>query len=94
MDRFFYSTAAYAIATATTTMEELPPIGSGLYLWPADLPKPTAVVLLQTDSEMRSRRVVARSHAEQVSQLDVFDSYNLPPHSVSPCACVWFHRLR
>lgn len=67
--RFFYSTASYALAQATNSTSELPTIGSALYAWPLDLPKPRFVYLLVTTSAVRRERVVRRS--EQVGGPEV-----------------------
>ncbi|XP_015230131.1 PREDICTED: UMP-CMP kinase 2, mitochondrial [Cyprinodon variegatus] len=58
VDRFWHSTAAYAIATAVTgPVSNLPPEGSEVYCWPGDLLQPSLVVLLTLDPEERKRRL-------------------------------------
>ncbi|KAK5605810.1 hypothetical protein CRENBAI_005530 [Crenichthys baileyi] len=58
VDRFWHSTAAYAIATAVTgPVSNLPHDGSEVYCWPSDLLQPSLVVLLTLDPEERTRRL-------------------------------------
>ncbi|KAM4723251.1 UMP-CMP kinase 2, mitochondrial [Anableps anableps] len=58
VDRFWHSTAAYAIATAATgPVSNLPHEGSEVYRWPDDLLQPSLVVLLTLDPEERKRRL-------------------------------------
>ncbi|XP_029349330.1 UMP-CMP kinase 2, mitochondrial [Echeneis naucrates] len=58
VDRYWHSTAAYAIATAVTgPLSNLPAEGSEVYRWPSDLLKPTLVVFLTVDPEERKRRL-------------------------------------
>ncbi|XP_047201326.1 UMP-CMP kinase 2, mitochondrial [Girardinichthys multiradiatus] len=58
VDRFWHSTAAYAIATAVTgPVSNLPYDGSEVYCWPGDLLQPSLVVLLTLDPEERTRRL-------------------------------------
>lgn len=61
VDRFWHSTAAYAIATAVTgPVSDLPHRGSEVYRWPSDLLQPSLVVLLTLDPEERKRRLRSR----------------------------------
>ncbi|KAM4540257.1 UMP-CMP kinase 2, mitochondrial [Fundulus diaphanus] len=61
VDRFWHSTAAYAIATAVTgPVSNLPHEGSEVYCWPSDLLQPSLVVLLTLDPEERKRRLRSR----------------------------------
>ncbi|XP_061751869.1 UMP-CMP kinase 2, mitochondrial [Nerophis ophidion] len=61
VDRFWHSTAAYAIATAVSGSTcDLPTEGSELYRWPGDLLRPSLVVLLTLDPEERKRRLKGR----------------------------------
>lgn len=61
LDRFWHSTAAYAIATAVSgPVGQLPPEGSEVYAWPQDLLRPSLVVLLTLDPEERKRRMKGR----------------------------------
>ncbi|XP_077477176.1 UMP-CMP kinase 2, mitochondrial [Stigmatopora argus] len=65
IDRFWHSTAAYAIATAVSgPLCNLPAEGSELYCWPTDLLQPTLVVLLTLDPEERKRRLRDRGQGE------------------------------
>ncbi|CAL8273044.1 unnamed protein product [Merluccius merluccius] len=73
VDRYWHSTAAYAIATAVSgPVSNLPPEGSELYLWPADLPQPSLVVLLTLDPQERRRRLQDRGQGQtnEEQQLD------------------------
>ncbi|CAN9515906.1 unnamed protein product [Ophioblennius macclurei] len=57
VDRFWHSTAAYAIATAVSGPPSgLPDESSEVYRWPTDLLRPNLVVLLTLDPEERRRR--------------------------------------
>ncbi|XP_076021659.1 UMP-CMP kinase 2, mitochondrial [Genypterus blacodes] len=58
VDRFWHSTAAYALATAVSgPVCNLPAEGSEVYRWPGDLLQPSLVVLLTLDPEERKRRL-------------------------------------
>ncbi|XP_039250254.2 UMP-CMP kinase 2, mitochondrial-like [Styela clava] len=61
-DRFWNSTAAYAIATDVGVggIESLPPEGHWVYSWPLDLLKPDAVFLLTINDEERRNRLLKR----------------------------------
>lgn len=62
LDRFAYSTVAYAVGAAVGQPEALPPSGSALWLWPSDLlPRPSLVVHLQLSSDERASRVSSRA---------------------------------
>ncbi|TSN67113.1 UMP-CMP kinase 2, mitochondrial [Bagarius yarrelli] len=74
VDRYWHSTAAYAIATAVSGREEnLPPVGSELYEWPSDLLKPSLVLLLSVSAEERLRRLSHRGldKTEEENQLEI-----------------------
>ncbi|KAJ8353133.1 hypothetical protein SKAU_G00207000 [Synaphobranchus kaupii] len=61
VDRYWHSTAAYAIATVVTgRVENLPGPGSEVYRWPSDLLRPDLVLLLTVSPEERMRRLNAR----------------------------------
>ncbi|KAK2826002.1 hypothetical protein Q5P01_020216 [Channa striata] len=65
VDRFWHSTAAYAIATAVSGSPcNLPAEGSELYRWPSDLLQPSLVVLLTLDPEERKRRLRDRGQGK------------------------------
>ncbi|XP_070698464.1 UMP-CMP kinase 2, mitochondrial [Pempheris klunzingeri] len=65
VDRFWHSTAAYAIATAVSgPVCNLPAEGSEVYRWPSDLLQPSLVVLLTLDPEERKRRLRNRNQGE------------------------------
>jgi len=62
-DRFWHSTAAYAIATDVKTGDasNLPPKNHWVYNWPDDLLKPDLVYFLSVSEEERIRRLKARN---------------------------------
>lgn len=73
VDRFWHSTAAYAIATAVSgPVCNLPAEGSEVYRWPSDLLQPSLVVLLTLDPEERKRRLRDRGQGktEEEQELD------------------------
>ncbi|KAM9341131.1 UMP-CMP kinase 2, mitochondrial [Symphorus nematophorus] len=73
VDRFWHSTAAYAIATAVSgPVCNLPAEGSEVYCWPSDLLQPSLVVLLTLDPEERKRRLRDRGQGktEEEQELD------------------------
>lgn len=73
VDRFWHSTAAYAMATAVNgPVSNLPPKGSDLYHWPGDLLQPSLVVLLSLDPQERERRLRERGviKTEEEKELD------------------------
>uniref|UniRef100_UPI0037E9AD5B UMP-CMP kinase 2, mitochondrial n=1 Tax=Semicossyphus pulcher TaxID=241346 RepID=UPI0037E9AD5B len=95
VDRFWHSTAAYAIATAVSgAVCNLPAEGSEVYCWPTDLLQPSLVVLLTLDPEERKRRLRGRGQGEteeeqeldhnQLFRLKVEEAYR----RISGPACV------
>ncbi|XP_059208538.1 UMP-CMP kinase 2, mitochondrial [Centropristis striata] len=73
VDRFWHSTAAYAIATAVSgPVCNLPAEGSEVYRWPSDLLQPSLVVQLTVDPEERKRRLRGRGlgTTEEEQELD------------------------
>ncbi|XP_035529320.1 UMP-CMP kinase 2, mitochondrial [Morone saxatilis] len=73
VDRFWHSTAAYAIATAVGgSVCNLPAEGSEVYRWPSDLLQPSLVILLTLDPEERKRRLRDRGQGktEEEQELD------------------------
>lgn len=61
VDRYWHSTATYAIATEVSgTVQHLPPAHHALYQWPRDLLKPDLVLLLTVSPEERMRRIRGR----------------------------------
>ncbi|XP_029981751.1 UMP-CMP kinase 2, mitochondrial [Sphaeramia orbicularis] len=73
VDRFWHSTASYAIATAVSgPVSSLPAEGSELYRWPSDLVQPSLVVVLTLDPEERKRRLRVRGQGktEEEKELD------------------------
>ncbi|KAJ4432102.1 hypothetical protein ANN_20716 [Periplaneta americana] len=72
MDRFWHSTAAYAIAEEVKTVcLQLPQEGDPLYRWPSDLVKPDLVLFLELDESARSSRHRCRNttNTEEEQQL-------------------------
>lgn len=71
-DRFWHSTAAYAIATAVSGQVcNLPSDGSEIYRWPTDLLQPSLVVLLTLDPEERKRRLRERGQGETAEEQEL-----------------------
>ncbi|CAK6434836.1 unnamed protein product [Pipistrellus nathusii] len=61
VDRFWHSTAAYAIATEVSgAVQHLPPARHPIYQWPKDLLRPDLVVLLTVSPEERRERIRGR----------------------------------
>ncbi|XP_050988487.1 UMP-CMP kinase 2, mitochondrial [Labeo rohita] len=72
VDRYWHSTAAYAIATAVGgRVENLPKPGSELYQWPEDLLKPNLVLLLTVSPEERLRRLRDRGQDKTVEEAEL-----------------------
>lgn len=72
VDRFWHSTAAYAIATAVSgPVCNLPSDGSEVYRWPTDLLQPSLVVLLTLDPEERKRRLRDRGQGETAEEQEL-----------------------
>ncbi|KAM4771203.1 UMP-CMP kinase 2, mitochondrial [Rhinophrynus dorsalis] len=65
MDRYWHSTAAYAIATETGgSVHNLPKCHHEVYQWPSDLLKPDIVILLTVCDKERVRRMRTRGLKE------------------------------
>ncbi|XP_034531512.1 UMP-CMP kinase 2, mitochondrial [Notolabrus celidotus] len=72
IDRFWHSTAAYAIATAVSgPVCNLPADSSEVYRWPTDLLQPSLVVLLTLDPEERKRRLRDRGQGETAEEQEL-----------------------
>ncbi|XP_016424355.1 UMP-CMP kinase 2, mitochondrial-like [Sinocyclocheilus rhinocerous] len=72
VDRYWHSTAAYAIATAVGgRVENLPKPGSELYRWPEDLLQPNLVLLLTVCPEERLRRLRDRGQDKTVEEAEL-----------------------
>ncbi|XP_078069319.1 UMP-CMP kinase 2, mitochondrial [Mustelus asterias] len=72
IDRFWHSTAAYAIATEVSgKVENLPPPHHELYLWPQDLVQPDLVLLLTLDAEERVRRLEQRGEMRTKEEIEL-----------------------
>lgn len=68
LDRFAYSTVAYAVGAALGQPEALPPTSSAVWRWPADLlPRPALVVHLQLTPADRAARVSVRASASSTA---------------------------
>ncbi|XP_041668831.1 UMP-CMP kinase 2, mitochondrial [Cheilinus undulatus] len=72
VDRFWHSTAAYAIATAVSgPVSNLPAEGSEVYRWPTDLLQPSLVILLTLDPTERKRRLRDRGQGETAEEQEL-----------------------
>ncbi|XP_043534353.1 UMP-CMP kinase 2, mitochondrial [Chiloscyllium plagiosum] len=72
VDRFWHSTAAYAIATEVSgKLENLPPPHHELYQWPQDLIRPDLVLLLTVDAEERVRRLEQRGEMRTREEIEL-----------------------
>ncbi|XP_048048194.1 UMP-CMP kinase 2, mitochondrial [Megalobrama amblycephala] len=72
VDRYWHSTAAYAIATAVGgRVENLPRPGSELYQWPEDLLQPNLVLLLTVNPEERLRRLRDRGQDKTIEEAEL-----------------------
>ncbi|KFO33911.1 UMP-CMP kinase 2, mitochondrial [Fukomys damarensis] len=61
VDRYWHSTATYAIATEVSGgLQHLPPAHDPVYQWPQDLLRPDLVVLLTVSPEERMQRLQGR----------------------------------
>nr|XP_023019727.1 UMP-CMP kinase 2, mitochondrial-like [Leptinotarsa decemlineata] len=72
MDRFWHSTAAYAIAQSIQDkgdMYVLPAKGDKIYCWPEDLFKPDIVLLLNVSEEVRLQRQSRRTNVTTQEEL-------------------------
>ncbi|NWX95987.1 CMPK2 kinase, partial [Nothoprocta ornata] len=77
VDRYWHSTAAYAIATEINgKVEDLPPTHHEVYQWPEDLLKPDLVLLLTLSPEERTRRLRGRG-LEKTKEEAELESNNL-----------------
>ncbi|XP_034231123.1 UMP-CMP kinase 2, mitochondrial-like [Thrips palmi] len=64
LDRFWHSTAAYALAGEVDDVAMLPPAGDQIYQWPKDLkPYPEKVIFLQVTEAERMKRISRRQTA-------------------------------
>uniref|UniRef100_A0A1B6KQ92 Thymidylate kinase-like domain-containing protein n=2 Tax=Graphocephala atropunctata TaxID=36148 RepID=A0A1B6KQ92_9HEMI len=66
MDRFWHSTAAYAIAQQTVERPNanIPPEGDSVYEWPGDLLRPDIVFFLSVSESKRLDRLMRRKSKE------------------------------
>ncbi|KAL4624033.1 UMP-CMP kinase 2, mitochondrial [Arapaima gigas] len=72
VDRYWHSTAAYAIATAVSgKVDNLPHPGSELYCWPDDLLRPDLVLLLTVSAEERLRRIRGRGGEKTLEEAEL-----------------------
>nr|ABP63530.1 thymidylate kinase [Salmo salar] len=69
VDRYWHSTAAYAIATAVGgKLGNLPQAGSEVYGWPGDLLRPSLVLMLSLSSQERMRRLQVRGQDKTMEE--------------------------
>ncbi|XP_026551042.1 UMP-CMP kinase 2, mitochondrial [Pseudonaja textilis] len=72
LDRYWHSTAAYAIATEITgNVQNLPPPHHLVYHWPDDLLSPDIVLLLTVSPEERVRRLQGRGIEKTREEVDL-----------------------
>uniref|UniRef100_A0A4W3HRS2 UMP-CMP kinase 2, mitochondrial n=1 Tax=Callorhinchus milii TaxID=7868 RepID=A0A4W3HRS2_CALMI len=72
VDRYWHSTAAYAIATEVSgKAENLPPPHHELYQWPLDLLQPDLVLLLTLSPEERIRRIEGRGEQKTKEEMEL-----------------------
>ncbi|XP_069742328.1 UMP-CMP kinase 2, mitochondrial isoform X2 [Narcine bancroftii] len=72
VDRFWHSTAAYAIASEVSgKVENLPPAHHELYQWPQDLLQPDLVLLLTVSAEDRIRRLGQRGEIKTKEEAEL-----------------------
>ncbi|XP_070594911.1 UMP-CMP kinase 2, mitochondrial [Erythrolamprus reginae] len=72
LDRFWHSTAAYAIATEITgNVQNLPPPYHLVYHWPDDLLSPDIVLLLTVSPEERVQRLRGRGIEKTREEVDL-----------------------
>ncbi|XP_018614024.2 UMP-CMP kinase 2, mitochondrial [Scleropages formosus] len=72
VDRYWHSTAAYAIATAVRgDVNNLPLPGSEVYRWPGDLLRPDLVLLLTVSAEERLRRIRGRGGEKTREEMEL-----------------------
>lgn len=72
LDRFWHSTAAYALAGQVDDVADLPATGDQIYQWPKDLkPYPDKVFFLQVTEAVRMERISRRQteHTEEENRL-------------------------
>lgn len=71
VDRYAYSSMAYAAGAAAHTVEGLPAAEAKLWRWPADVrPAPTLVVFLQLSSAARIARIGQRASRQAVAETE------------------------
>uniref|UniRef100_UPI00398E4B23 UMP-CMP kinase 2, mitochondrial n=1 Tax=Pristiophorus japonicus TaxID=55135 RepID=UPI00398E4B23 len=72
VDRFWHSTAAYAIATEVSgKVANLPPPHHELYQWPQDLVQADLVLLLTVSAEERVRRLERRGEMRTKEEIEL-----------------------
>nr|AAA58770.1 This ORF is capable of encoding 432 aa which is similar to thymidylate kinases especially at two domains: the p-loop or catalytic site and the substrate binding site; ORF [Mus musculus domesticus]prf//2115357A TYKi protein [Mus musculus] len=72
VDRYWHSTATYAIATEVSGgLQYLPPAHHPVYQWPGDLLKPDLVLLLTVNSEERVRRLQGRGQEKTKEEAEL-----------------------
>lgn len=93
VDRFFFSTVAYALAASTHSIEELPPVGSPIYQWPPDLPRPAGVVFVSADRDVRSARLRARHQGSAAAPMTAEEEQLLASAAFEQLLLEVYHRL-
>ncbi|XP_038596231.1 UMP-CMP kinase 2, mitochondrial [Tachyglossus aculeatus] len=72
IDRYWHSTAAFAIATEVSGgLQNLPPAHHDVYQWPRDLLKPDLVLLLTLTPEERVRRIQGRGIEKTEEEMEL-----------------------
>ena len=82
--RFWYSSAAYAIAQEANCGDEssIPPKGHSIYQWPSDLLRPSAVICLVLNEEERQVRMGHRGCPETNEEANLTKSQLLRERQV------------
>lgn len=76
MDRYWHSSAAFAIASAINNFPEkyiMPSKGSQIYNWPRDLLKPDIVFFLEVDEATREDRLNRRNNLTREATTNTLD---------------------
>lgn len=72
LDRFWHSTASYAIADEVKERNSvLPPPGDSVYEWPEDLPKPDIVLFLNVNEYHRLQRHAGRNTTNTLEEQEL-----------------------
>ncbi|KAK3914945.1 UMP-CMP kinase 2, mitochondrial [Frankliniella fusca] len=85
LDRFWHSTAAYALAGQASDISELPAPQDPVYMWPEDLkPYPDLVIFLKVSEAERLRRFRGRNTTNTAEEIRLANesNYRLLLHEV------------